>query len=144
MAPTRRACGFVIFRRLRGNVEYLLMQTSYGKHHWTPPKGHVDPGESDMETALRETEEEAGYVKSDLKIIDSAKKELNYPVNNKPKIVIYWLAELLNKTKDVTMSKEHQDFKWLPLKEACELAVYPEMQETFAYFDKYITENLVQ
>lgn len=34
-----RACGFVIFRRFRGPIEYLLMQTSYGHHHWTPPKG---------------------------------------------------------------------------------------------------------
>ena len=38
-----RAAGFVLFRR-NPSVEYLLMQTSYGQHHWTPPKGHVDPG----------------------------------------------------------------------------------------------------
>jgi bis(5'-nucleosidyl)-tetraphosphatase len=38
-----RAAGFVLFRRLP-SVEFLLMQTSYGQHHWTPPKGHVDPG----------------------------------------------------------------------------------------------------
>jgi len=31
------------------------------------PKGHVDPGESDDETALRETAEESGYV--DLEIV---------------------------------------------------------------------------
>lgn len=36
---TTRACGFVIFRRIQGMVEYLLMQVSYGEHHWTPPKG---------------------------------------------------------------------------------------------------------
>lgn len=40
-----RACGFIIFRRLAScvpppdNIEYLLLQTSYGEHHWTPPKG---------------------------------------------------------------------------------------------------------
>lgn len=39
MTSGRRACGFIIFRRLCGNLEYLLMQTSYGEHHWTPPKG---------------------------------------------------------------------------------------------------------
>lgn len=34
------AAGFVIFRRAAaGNNEYLLLQTSYGKNHWTPPKG---------------------------------------------------------------------------------------------------------
>lgn len=40
-----RACGLIVFRRLAScvpppdNIEYLLLQTSYGEHHWTPPKG---------------------------------------------------------------------------------------------------------
>lgn len=44
-----RACGLIIFRRLQSapsskvtdGIEYLLLQTSYGTHHWTPPKGDV-------------------------------------------------------------------------------------------------------
>jgi hypothetical protein len=38
----RVASGFIIFRRLERNpIEYLLLQTSYGGHHWTPPKGKL-------------------------------------------------------------------------------------------------------
>jgi len=38
----RIAAGFIIFRRLERNpIEYLLLQTSYGRHHWTPPKGKM-------------------------------------------------------------------------------------------------------
>jgi len=34
------AAGFIIYRRTgQGPIEYLLLQTSYGAHHWTPPKG---------------------------------------------------------------------------------------------------------
>jgi len=33
------AAGLIIYRRLAGAIEYLLLQTSYGDHHWTPPKG---------------------------------------------------------------------------------------------------------
>jgi hypothetical protein len=34
------AAGFIIFRRMAQTpIEYLLLQTSYGEHHWTPPKG---------------------------------------------------------------------------------------------------------
>jgi hypothetical protein len=34
------AAGFIVFRRVGQNpIEYLLLQTSYGEHHWTPPKG---------------------------------------------------------------------------------------------------------
>ncbi|KOC68062.1 Bis(5'-nucleosyl)-tetraphosphatase [asymmetrical] [Habropoda laboriosa] len=139
---TTRACGFVIFRRIQGMIEYLLMQTSYGEHHWTPPKGHVDPGESDIETALRETEEEAGLFATDLKIIEDAREELNYIVNGKPKIVIYWLAELLNSDKPVQLSHEHQAFKWLPLDKACSLAKHQNLQNVLKKFDSYISKNL--
>jgi len=34
-----RASGFVIFRLACSQIEYLLLQASYGTHHWTPPKG---------------------------------------------------------------------------------------------------------
>lgn len=39
-AATVVAAGFIIFRRFTTAPEYLLLQTSYGKHHWTPPKGY--------------------------------------------------------------------------------------------------------
>ena len=43
----KKAAGLVIFRRrdLTSDPQWLLLQTSYGEHHWTPPKGHLDPGE---------------------------------------------------------------------------------------------------
>ncbi|XP_039307719.1 uncharacterized protein LOC113004773 isoform X3 [Solenopsis invicta] len=142
MSLQQRACGLVIFRRFRGTIQYLLMQTSYGEHHWTPPKGHVDPNESDMETALRETWEEAGFLPNDLKIFEDARHEMTYEVNGKPKIVIYWLAQLLNPDKPVRMSNEHQAFDWLPLHDACDRAKYDEMRKALNEFNKYVSQNL--
>ena len=122
-----RAAGFIIFRKMP-EIQFLLMQTSYGKHHWSPPKGHVDPGETDIQTAFRETEEEAGFKEKMLRIIPEFKVELNYPVKShkdgivRQKTTIYWLAELINPRVDqVQMSHEHQDFKWLPFHEAIKL-----------------------
>ncbi|XP_043500281.1 bis(5'-nucleosyl)-tetraphosphatase [asymmetrical] [Polistes fuscatus] len=142
MSMYKRACGFVIFRQIQDSIEYLLMQTSYGNHHWTPPKGHVDEGETDFETALRETEEEAGFVENDLKIFQDAKVELKYIVNGVPKIVIYWLAELINPNQPVRMSSEHQAYKWLKFQEACNLAEYMEMQNALKQFNEYIDKNV--
>ena len=36
-----RAAGLILFRRIppQNVIEYLLVQTSYRDHHWTPPKG---------------------------------------------------------------------------------------------------------
>ncbi|XP_069482943.1 bis(5'-nucleosyl)-tetraphosphatase [asymmetrical] [Ambystoma mexicanum] len=131
-----RACGLIIVRRLQqaapaicDNIEFLLLQTSYGSHHWTPPKGFVDPGEDDMTTALRETQEEASLNSSQFRIIEGFKMELHYNVKSKSKTVIYWLAELKDYNTEVKLSCEHQDFRWLKLQEACKLAQYPEMQD---------------
>lgn len=37
----KRAAGFLIFRRLNAQIEYLLLKASYGNKHWTPPKGKL-------------------------------------------------------------------------------------------------------
>uniref|UniRef100_A0A8C6YAC7 Bis(5'-nucleosyl)-tetraphosphatase [asymmetrical] n=1 Tax=Naja naja TaxID=35670 RepID=A0A8C6YAC7_NAJNA len=145
-----RACGLIIFRRLPkacataatdGHIEYLLLQTSYGIHHWTPPKGHVDPGEDDLGTALRETQEEAGLASSQFTILEGFKKELNYVVSGKPKTVVYWLAELKDQDTEIQLSSEHQAFRWLTLSEACRLAKYKDMQGTLQEAHLFLTSK---
>ena len=72
-----------------------------------------------MVTALRETVEESGLKKDDLKIYNDVKRVLNYKVKGVPKVVTYWLAELVNPKAEVILSDEHQVFKWLNLEDAC-------------------------
>ncbi|EFB22136.1 hypothetical protein PANDA_020041, partial [Ailuropoda melanoleuca] len=129
-----RACGLIIFRRRliptvdKPAIEFLLLQASDGIHHWTPPKGHVDPGENDLETALRETQEEAGITAGQLTIIEGFRRELNYVARGKPKTVIYWLAEVKDYNVEIRLSQEHQAYRWLGLDEACQLAKFKEMK----------------
>lgn len=108
------------------------MKASYGTRHWSPPKGHVDPGESDYDAALRETEEEAGFRPSVLKVVPDFSVVLKYSVKNKPKIVTYWLAELIDpRENDVKLSREHEDYKWLLLNEAMALSGFEDLNEAF-------------
>ncbi|XP_026052348.1 bis(5'-nucleosyl)-tetraphosphatase [asymmetrical] [Carassius auratus] len=138
-----RACGFVIFRHLvqkspPDNIEFLLLQTSYGEHHWTPPKGHVDPGEDDFTTAMRETQEEAGLGKDHLRMVDGFLQRLHYQVRGKDKEVLYWLAELRDPNTQVVLSDEHQDYRWAKLEEACKLAKYQDLQDTLTAAQRYL------
>jgi len=136
MSSAVRAAGFIIYRQMRAKTEYLMMQTSYGEHHWTPPKGHVDPGESDYETAVRETAEEAGITEDDMEIDKTFQVELNYEVTGhidgvkRPKVATYWLGKLRDpgNTK-VTLSDEHRDFKWLDVDAACKVAKFEDMKK---------------
>jgi 8-oxo-dGTP pyrophosphatase MutT (NUDIX family) len=57
--PNKRlSCGVVI---LNPGRELLLCHVT-GQNHWDLPKGGIDPGETPMQAALRETREEAGLV----------------------------------------------------------------------------------
>ena len=49
----------VPYRKREGHVEFCLI-TSSSKKRWGFPKGIIDPGETAVETALKEAEEEAG------------------------------------------------------------------------------------
>ncbi|KAH8393175.1 bis(5'-nucleosyl)-tetraphosphatase [asymmetrical] [Drosophila serrata] len=137
----KKAAGFVIFRRLCGEIQYLLLKASYGDFHWSSPKGHVDPGEDDFTTALRETKEEAGYDEKDLIIYKDTPLELNYEVKGKPKIVIYWLAELRNPCQEPILSEEHTALKWLPKEAAKECVGFKDNQVMIDRFHNMIVKQ---
>jgi bis(5'-nucleosidyl)-tetraphosphatase len=140
------AAGLILFRKTseQSPIEYLLLQTSYGKNHWTPPKGHLDEGETELETAIRETKEESNLENNiDYNIIDlDYKIELRYPVEGKEKIVYYWLAKFINSSSgQVKLSDEHIDFKWLDIDKTVELSQFNDMQIAFRKSDEYIRKN---
>ena len=58
MILPHRQCAATIIQNAAGNV--LLVQQNYGSHAWGTPGGVVEPGETPMEAAIRETSEEVG------------------------------------------------------------------------------------
>ncbi|TMS19111.1 Bis(5'-nucleosyl)-tetraphosphatase [asymmetrical] [Larimichthys crocea] len=89
-------------------------------------------------TALRETKEEAGLGTEHLQVINSFVQELRYEVRGKPKEVLYWLAELKEPGTAVTLSDEHQDYRWARLEEACTLARYKDLQDTLRAAQRHL------
>ncbi|CAF3411117.1 unnamed protein product [Rotaria socialis] len=138
----RIAAGFIIFRRLERNpIEYLLLQTSYGEHHWTPPKGHLDDGESALQAAERETKEEAGLDKNDLEHYNKFEEKITYNVSGRPKDVFYYLARLRNPEQTIQLSDEHQNMSWSNFQDACRLVKYHEMINVLKKADEFIQNN---
>ena len=52
--------GGIVYRRIGPETEYLLVTSNSNKNRWIFPAGHVEPGETHDQTALREVAEEAG------------------------------------------------------------------------------------
>jgi bis(5'-nucleosidyl)-tetraphosphatase len=112
----------VLVRAAPRGYEYLLL-TNKNRGEPGLPKGHAEEGETELATALRETEEETGL--TDLVPDLCFRRTLTYPAQRKgqayQKTVVYLLAHLVSGR--VRLSPEHADFRWVPLGTA--LALLP-------------------
>lgn len=54
-----KSCGAIVYRLSNGATQLLLIKHRYSGH-WSFPKGHVEDGEHEFETAVREVCEETG------------------------------------------------------------------------------------
>lgn len=86
-----KSCGAVVFARENGQVKYLLVANLEGIYGF--PKGHVEAGETEVETALREVREETGLM---VRLIDGFRTTDEHPIPQKAgtmKQVVYFLGE---------------------------------------------------
>lgn len=104
-----KSCGAIVYRKHHGNLEILLIK-HINSGHWSFPKGHVEEGESEMETAVREIKEETGI---DV-IIDPTFRETvsYYPKKDTQKIVVYFIAKAKNYELN-PQEAEIADIKWV-------------------------------
>ena len=109
-----KACGFLIIRE-RDSREFLLMKH---EDRWDLPKGHVDPGETEMQCALRELLEETGIDNNAIVVHPEFRFTTNYLVRKKRfgtspvnKTLVVYLATLRRDVKIVPT--EHPDYQWI-------------------------------
>lgn len=90
------------------------------KDRWDLPKGHVDPGESDLEAAFRELEEETGISADEVEVDSSFLFEHQYAVSGKRysggekgeilKTLIVFLGYIPQQKQII--HTEHPDSRW--------------------------------
>ncbi|MDO8515995.1 MAG: NUDIX domain-containing protein [bacterium] len=111
--------GFVIYRRTHDGIKFLLLYRR--GNYWNFPKGHFEHGERDLDTALRETEEETGLKKSDLRIIPNFRAYERFSFRRGHETihdtVILFLAETRNPNVRL-VPREHSGFAWFLYRDA--------------------------
>ncbi len=107
-----KSCGIIVFSK-QPELKVLLVHHNLG--HWGIPKGHMELGESEKETALREVFEETGV---EVRILDSFREMITYsPKEGVMKDVIFFLGEPI---KDHIVPQINEVFEvcFVPLNEA--------------------------
>ncbi len=115
-----KSCGAVVFRKYHGNIELLLIKHVVGGH-WSFPKGHVEAGETEAQTALREIKEETGI---DVDLITTFREVVSYsPKRDTTKDVIYFLGKAKN-FQYTPQEEEIAQIKWVEINLAHSFLTY--------------------
>jgi 8-oxo-dGTP diphosphatase len=124
------AAGGVVFLRGPSGPRILLIKDRYGS--WTLPKGHLDPGETNEQAALREIAEETG-VRGE---IVGHVAEIAYQVVKKgqrrDKSVVFFLVEARSSVLSLPDDDEVEAAEWLPPEEALARIGYAQVREVLA------------
>ena len=115
-----KSCGAVVYRKFHGNIEILLIK-HVNSGHWSFPKGHMESGESEIETALREIKEETGI---DVLIDSTFRETVNYsPKKETQKVVVYFLGRART-FELVPQEEEIAQIRWVDVGHASSVLTY--------------------
>jgi 8-oxo-dGTP pyrophosphatase MutT (NUDIX family) len=115
-----KSCGAIVYRKSHGNIEMLLIR-HINSGHWSFPKGHVEEGETEVETAKREIMEETSI---DVIIDPTFRETVTYsPRRDTMKVVVYFLAKAKN-VDYVPQADEISEIKWVDIVHATNILSY--------------------
>lgn len=133
------SCGAVVFRREGEQKKFLLIRNKRSAH-WGFPKGHIEPGESNEQTAIREVLEETGI---NIHILPGFKKSSEYTIQGRiEKSVSIFLAQ----TDDVEYTiqvEEIEECGWFSFAEAMKTLNYDNDKRILEQAGQYLSETRI-
>lgn len=111
--------GGVVLRGEAGRPEVLLVR--YRSGAWVFPKGHIEPGETHEQTAVREVQEETGVAAS----IVAALPSTHYTNDKGVAREVFWFLMTTQQAAQ-TLEDTFSEGGFVPLEEARTRVSYPE------------------
>lgn len=129
-----KSCGALVYRKENNKYKLLLVKHRYGGH-WCFPKGHVEAGENEVQTALREVMEETGI---QINLQEGFRQAVEYfPKPNVKKQVIYFLGEA--QYEEYTMQEEEiREITWADLDKAYYMVTFKNDKNLINEARKYL------
>ncbi|MBI5064666.1 NUDIX domain-containing protein [Candidatus Woesearchaeota archaeon] len=127
-----KSCGAVVF----SGDKFLLVKHSKN-NNWGFPKGHVELGESEKETAIREICEEVG---TRVELIPDFRQEIVYsPRPGKEKTLVLFLGKTNNKEL-ILDTEEISNYKWLDYGQALMQLTFENTREILRKAYEFLNE----
>ncbi len=109
-----KSCGAIVIHKNGDRCRILLVRNHNGRNY-SFPKGHVEYGETEEETAIREVKEETGL---DIRIIDSFREVADYcPFGKIRKRVVFFMAQTMSDKVHI-QEEEIDSYIWVNLEDA--------------------------
>lgn len=132
-----KSCGAIIYKCKNNKLYFLIVKHNAG--HYSFPKGHMEIGETEEETAIREVKEETNI---DIEIIPGFREKITYsPKENTIKDVIFFLAKPLSYNLK-PQEEEIEKVSWYDEKEALNIITYKEDKNIFTNALLFIKNNI--
>lgn len=115
------SCGAIVYRIINDEVRFLLIKNKRSLN-WGYPKGHMERGEGELETAYREILEETG-IRAEFMPDFRYKSEYSIQGRIEKKVIIF-----LATTKDtntIIQREEIEEYLWLKYDKAMSMLKFP-------------------
>ncbi len=135
--------GGIVFRTnpKQNDIEILLIQDSKGR--WTIPKGHIEPGETAKQTAIREIGEESGLFH--IQVITWLGK-IHFQYRRIDKLVLMttqiYLVRAMDDAETPTKEQWMKGIKWFKFNDAIEAIEYEDIEKLMLLARNKIRQGL--
>lgn len=130
---TEKACGGIIVK----NNKVLMVNQTKGFIGF--PKGHVEDGETEEVTAIREIKEETNVL---TKLDTSKRFVINYyPKDNVYKEVVYFIGEAIDDSDIIAQKGEVEEVMWVDIDEVANKLAFDNIKDMWTDVLSYLNKS---
>ena len=127
--PTKNGLLFLLLKRAK---------TKMYEHIWQGVAGKIEKGEKSWETAKRELQEETGLKPNKIFIVDHVSKFYEQKDDRINLVPVFGIEV---NTREVVLSDEHSEYKWVTINEALDLLVWTGQKQAIKIVNDMILCN---